>query len=375
MKARFETQAIHVGSEPDPVTGAVIPPIHVTSTYAQEAPGVHKGYDYSRADNPTRIAFESAMAALEGTKWGLAFASGVAATSTILTILKPGDHVISSDDTYGGTYRLFEQVYRKYGIDFTYVDTRDLNNINPKENTKLIWIETPSNPLMKITDIQGVAERKGNAILAVDNTFSSPYLLQPHSFGADICLHSTTKYLGGHSDLIGGVLTTTREELFEEFKFIQKSVGAVPSPLDCYMAHRGIKTLALRMKAHSENGMRVAEFLSEHPKVERVYYPGLPSHEGHAIAKAQMQAFGGMVSFEFKGDTKGLISNFKFFRLAESLGGVESLVNHPAIMTHASIPADELEKRGIGQNLVRLSVGIEHPDDLIDDLSSALAKY
>jgi cystathionine beta-lyase/cystathionine gamma-synthase len=375
MKARFETQAIHVGSEPDPVTGAVIAPIHITSTYAQEAPGLHKGYDYSRADNPTRLAFETTMAALEGTKFGLAFSSGVAATSAILTILKPGDHVISSDDTYGGTYRLFEQIYRKYGIDFTYVDTTDLNNIQPNENTRLIWIESPSNPLMKITDIEGVAERKGNAILAVDNTFSSPYLLQPHSFGADVVLHSTTKYLGGHSDLIGGVLTTGSEELFEEFKFVQKSVGAVPSPLDCYTAHRGLKTLALRMKAHSENGMRIAQFLNEHPKVDKVHYAGLPEHEGHAIAKSQMQAFGGMVSFEFKGDTNGLISNLKFFRLAESLGAVESLVNHPAIMTHSSIPEEELVKRGIGHNLIRLSVGIEHHDDLIDDLSSALAKY
>ena len=375
MKAHFETQAIHVGSEPDPVTGAVIPPIHITSTYAQEAPGVHKGYDYSRADNPTRLAFEQAMAALEGVDFGLAFASGVAATSAILTLLKPGDHVISSDDTYGGTFRLFEQIYRKYGIDFTYVDTSDASNIQPKENTKLIWIETPSNPLMKISDVRAIADRKGDAILAVDNTFSSPYLLQPHTFGADVVIHSTTKYLGGHSDLIGGVLTTHNESLFDEFKFVQKSVGAVPSAMDCYMAHRGIKTLALRMKAHSDTGMRVAEFLNDHPKVEQVYYPGLPEHPGHSVAKEQMRAYSGMVSFEFTGDVSGFMSNLKFFRLAESLGGVESLINHPAIMTHASIPADELERRGIKGNLIRLSCGIEHPDDLIDDISSTLSKF
>ena len=375
MKARFETQAIHVGSEPDPVTGAVIPPIHMTTTYEQEAPGVHKGYDYSRADNPTRLGFERAMAALEGVDFGLAFASGTAATSTILTLLKPGDHVISSDDTYGGTFRIFEQVYRKYGIDFTYVDSSDANNIQPKENTKLIWIETPSNPLMKISDVRAIADQKGDALLVVDNTFSSPYLLQPHTFGADVVIHSTTKYLGGHSDLIGGVLTTNSEELFEEFKFLQKSVGAVPSAMDCFLAHRGIKTLALRMKAHSDTGMRVAQFLDEHPKVERVYYPGLPSHPGHNIAKEQMRAYSGMVSFEFTGDVSGLMSNLKFFRLAESLGGVESLINHPAIMTHASIPADELERRGIKDNLIRLSCGVEHSDDLIDDLSSALSKF
>jgi len=375
MKARFETQAIHVGSEPDPLTGAVIPPIHVTSTYAQEAPGVHKGFDYSRADNPTRLGFEQAMAALEGVDYGLAFSSGVAATSTVVTTLMPGDHVICSDDTYGGTFRLFEQVYRKYGIDFSYVDTSDADNINVKDNTRLIWVETPSNPLMKISDIRAIADRKGQAILAVDNTFSSPYLLQPHTFGADVVIHSTTKYLGGHSDLIGGVITTSSEQLFNQYKFLQKSVGAVPSAMDCYMAHRGIKTLALRMRAHSENGLKIAKFLEEHSKVDRVYYPGLASHPQHATAKEQMQGFTGMVSFEFNGDVSGFMSSLKFFRLAESLGGVESLINHPAIMTHASIPADELERRGIKQNLIRLSVGVEHVDDLIDDLSSSLSKY
>ncbi|MBI1729903.1 cystathionine gamma-synthase [Candidatus Acetothermia bacterium] len=375
MKARFETQAIHVGSEPDPLTGAVIPPIHLTSTYAQESPGVHKGYDYSRADNPTREKYEQALAALEGAKYATAFSSGVAATSAVATLLSPGDHVICSDDTYGGTYRLFEKVYKKYGIEFSYVDTSNLKNIKLKKNTKLIWVETPSNPLMKISDIKGIASKKEDALLVVDNTFSSPYLLQPHTFGADIVIHSATKYLGGHSDLIGGAATTNDKKLFEEFKFIQKAVGAVPSPLDCYLAHRGIKTLALRMKAHSENGQRVAEFLAEHPKITKVFYPGLPSHPGHEIAKKQMRAFSGMVSFEFNGNVKGLISNMKYFTLAESLGGIESLVNHPASMTHASIPPAELKRRGIGHNLVRLSVGVEHPDDLLDDLSSVLSKY
>ncbi len=374
MKARFETQAIHVGSAPDPETGAVIPPIHLTSTYEQEAPGVHKGYDYSRADNPTRQRFEEAIAALEGANHAVAFASGVAASSAIATLLNPGDHVICSDDTYGGTYRLFERIYKKYGIEFSYVDTSDLKNISLKKNTKLIWVETPSNPLMKITDLRGVASLKENALFVVDNTFSSPYLMQPLTFGADIVIHSVTKYLGGHSDLIGGVVAVNEKSLFDEFKFIQKSMGAVPSPLDCYLAHRGIKTLALRMKAHSENGQRVAEFLAEHPKIERVFYPGLPSHPGYALAKKQMRAFSGMVSFEYKGNVKKLLPSFTYFALAESLGGIESLINHPASMTHASIPPDELKRRGIGENLIRLSVGIEHPEDLLNDLSHALSK-
>jgi cystathionine gamma-lyase len=372
MGFHFETRAIHTGSEPDPLTGAVIPPIYATSTYRQEAPGVHYGFDYSRADNPTRRHLERALADLEGAKYAVSFASGVAATAAILTLLGPGDHVLSSDDTYGGTYRLFEQIYRKYGLEFDYVDTSDLGNIVLRESTKLLWIETPTNPLMKITDIQGVAERKGKALLAVDNTFASPYLQRPLELGADLVLHSSTKYLGGHSDLIGGAVMTNDPELHERLKFIQKSVGAVPSPFDCFLVHRGIKTLAVRMKAHCENARRIAEFLSEHPKVERVYYPGLSTHPGHDSATRQMSDFGGMLSFELQGDLPRFFERLKVFTLAESLGGVESLANHPATMTHASIPEEARIRRGIRDSLIRLSIGIEHPDDLIGDLRDAL---
>jgi len=373
MKLHFETQAIHIGSEADPATGAVIPPIYATSTYEQEAPGVHKGFDYSRADNPTRQRLEKALAALEGAKYAVTFSSGVAATSAVVTLLRPGDHVLAGDDTYGGTYRLFEQVYRKYGLEFSYVDTSSLENVAPQKNTRLIWIESPTNPLMKITDIAGVAKRKKAALLVVDNTFASPYLQQPLALGADLVMHSTTKYLGGHSDLIGGVLMTNDPAIYEELKFIQKAVGAIPSPFDCFLVHRGIKTLAVRMKAHSENAHAIAEFLSEHPKVKTVYYPGLPSHPGHDIARRQMHAFSGMLSFELKGNVERFLQKLKIIALAESLGGIESLINHPAIMTHASLPPEELERRGIGRNLLRLSVGIEHPDDLIADLQEALA--
>jgi cystathionine gamma-lyase len=312
------------------------------------------------------------LADLEGAKYAVSFASGVAATAAILTLLGPGDHVLSSDDTYGGTYRLFEQIYRKYGLEFDYVDTSDLGNIVLRESTKLLWIETPTNPLMKITDIQGVAERKGKALLAVDNTFASPYLQRPLELGADLVLHSSTKYLGGHSDLIGGAVMTNDPELHERLKFIQKSVGAVPSPFDCFLVHRGIKTLAVRMKAHCENARRIAEFLSEHPKVERVYYPGLSTHPGHDSATRQMSDFGGMLSFELQGDLPRFFERLKVFTLAESLGGVESLANHPATMTHASIPEEARIRRGIRDSLIRLSIGIEHPDDLIGDLRDAL---
>jgi cystathionine gamma-lyase len=373
MKLHFETQAIHIGSEADPATGAVIPPIYATSTYEQEAPGVHKGFDYSRADNPTRQRLEQALAALEGAKYAVTFSSGVAATSAVVTLLKPGDHVLAGDDTYGGTYRLFEQVYRKYGLEFSYVDTSCLENVAPQKNTRLIWIESPTNPLMKITDIAGVSKRKKAALLVVDNTFASPYLQQPLELGADLVMHSTTKYLGGHSDLIGGVLMTNDKAVYEELKFIQKAVGAIPSPFDCFLVHRGIKTLAVRMKAHSENAHAMAEFLSEHPKVKTVYYPGLPSHPQHEIARRQMRAFSGMLSFELKGNVERFLQKLKIIALAESLGGIESLINHPAIMTHASLPEEERARRGIGENLLRLSVGIEHPDDLIADLQGALS--
>ncbi len=373
MGGRFETRAIHAGSEPDPLTGAVVPPIYAVSTFQQEAPGVHKGFDYSRADNPTRQRLERALAELEGAKYAAAFASGVAATAAILTLLEPGDHVLAGDDLYGGTYRLFEQIYRKYGLAFDYADLSDPANVRLRENTRLIWLETPTNPLLKIIDIQAIAERKGDALLAVDNTFASPYLQNPLALGADLVLHSSTKYLGGHSDLIGGAVMTNDPELYERLKFVQKSVGAVPSPFDCFLVHRGIKTLAVRMKAHCENALKIAQFLAAHPKVERVYYPGLEGHPGHEVARRQMRDFGGMVSFELGGDVRAFFKTLKVFTLAESLGGVESLANHPATMTHASIPKEERERRGIRDSLVRLSVGIEHPDDLIEDLERALA--
>jgi len=372
MSARFETRAIHAGSEPDAQTGAVIPPIYATSTYRQSAPGEHQGYDYSRADNPTRERFEQAVASLEGAEHAVAFASGIAATSAVVTLLNPGDGVISGNDLYGGTYRLFEQHFRRYGIPFAYVDTSDPANVQPDADTRLIWIETPTNPLMDVTDIQAVAERKADAWLSVDNTFSSPYLQRPHELGADLVVHSATKYLGGHSDLIGGVVTTSDSDLRDRLKSIQLSIGAVPSPFDCFLAHRGVKTLAARMRSHCDNARRVADFLQAHPRVTRLLYPGLPSHPGHEVASRQMDDFGGMLSFELDGDPSAFLQNLDVFALAESLGGIESLINHPATMTHASIPREQREARGISNGLFRLSVGIEHADDLTDDLERAL---
>lgn len=369
----FETEAIHHAQQPEEATGAVIPPIYATSTYAQLEPGVlRQGFDYSRADNPTRRRLEQALARLEGARYGLAFASGVAATSALLTLLAPGDQVLAGDDTYGGTYRLFEQVYRKYGMGFSYADLSRPEQVKLPDRTKLIWLETPTNPLMKLTDIAEVAARKGGALLAVDNTFASPYLQRPLELGADIVLHSMTKYLGGHSDIIGGALLTSDAELYERLKFIQLSVGAVPSPFDCWLVHRGLKTLALRMRAHSENGLAVARALAQHPKVGRVYYPGLEEHPNHQVAARQMSAYGGMLSFELQGNVKHFLRQLKIFTLAESLGGVESLVSQPATMTHASIPRAERLRRGIGDELIRLSVGLEHPADLIADLTNAL---
>ena len=369
----FETEAVHHAQEPEEATGAVIPPIYATSTYAQIEPSVlRQGFDYSRADNPTRRRLEQALAALEGARYGVSFASGVAATSGLLMLLEPGDHVLAIDDTYGGTYRLFERVYRKYGIDFTYADLSDLKNVKLRERTKFIWLETPTNPLLKICDIAGVAARKRDALLVVDNTFASPYLQRPMELGADVVLHSMTKYLGGHSDIIGGALVLNDKDLYDRLKFIQLSVGAVPSPFDCWLVHRGLKTLALRMKVHSENGLAVARALAEHRKVRRVYYPGLEDHPNHQIAARQMSGYSGMVSFELDGDVRRFIRELKLFTLAESLGGVESLVNHPALMTHASIPREERLRRGISDDLIRLSVGIEHPEDLLEDLGNAL---
>lgn len=378
----FETKAIHDGQEPDSQTGAVNVPIYLTSTYQQEAIGKHKGYEYSRTGNPTRAALEQALASIESGKFGLAFASGLAATTTVLSLLKNGDHIVAVDDLYGGTYRLLEKVVRNWGVTTTYVDinVEDVkssfqNAIQP--NTKLIWIETPTNPLLKIVDIASLAEiaRQNHLILVVDNTFVSPYFQRPLELGADIVVHSTTKYLGGHSDVIGGAVITSNEEIYSQLKFYQNAIGAVPSPFDSYLVLRGIKTLAVRMREHETNALYLANFLQNHPQVEKIYYPGLPSHPQHQLAKTQMSGFGGMISLELKGGfaaVEKFVSRIKLFLLAESLGGVESLVCYPVKMTHGAIPLSERLKRGIKDNLVRLSVGIEHKLDLQTDLENAL---
>ncbi|HYH28654.1 MAG TPA: cystathionine gamma-synthase [Actinomycetota bacterium] len=374
---RFETRAIHVGQEPDPTTGAAVVPIYQTSTYVQEEVGVHKGYEYSRTDNPTRTALQEVMASLEGTRHSLAFSSGMAATATLCYLLRPGDHVLVADDVYGGTYRLVSRVLAEWGIAYDTVDMTDLDAVKRAVHpeTRLAWIETPTNPLLKIIDIARVAEITREIaerpLVAVDNTFASPYLQLPVELGADIALHSTTKYIGGHSDVVGGALCYSDDELHERLRFLQNSVGAVPSPFDCFLTLRGIKTLAVRMEAHSRNGRRVAEFLAEHPKVRRVYYPGLPDHPGHELAARQMRDFGGMVSFELDSEEEALqvARSTKVFFLGESLGGVESLIEHPGRMTHMSVAGSPLE---VPATLLRLSVGIEHPDDLIADLEQVL---
>jgi cystathionine beta-lyase/cystathionine gamma-synthase len=355
-------------------------PIFQTSTYVQEAPGVNKGFEYARSQNPTRKALEEALAVIENGRFGLAFASGVAATDAVIKLLQPGNEVICGNDMYGGTYRLFTKVFEKFGIRFHYVNMHDLEAmkkiINP--NTKLIWVETPTNPLMNICDIAAVTSlaRKHNILVCVDNTFASPYLQNPLDLGADIVMHSATKYLGGHSDVIQGSLIMNDAALREQLYFIQKSCGAVPGPMDCFLVLRGIKTLGVRMKAHCENGQRIAEWLRNHPKVARVYWPGFPDHPGHDVAKKQMRGYGGMLSFELKNDSveeaKRVLSSTHLFSLAESLGGVESLINHPASMTHASIPREERIRNGLGDSLIRLSVGIEDADDLIADLEKAI---
>lgn len=378
----FETRAIHDGQEPDLQTGAVNVPIYLTSTYQQEAIGKHKGYEYSRTGNPTRTALEQALASIESGKFGLAFASGLAATTTVLSLLKNGDHIVAVDDLYGGTYRLLEKVVRNWGVTTTYVDinVEDVkssfqNAIQP--NTKLIWIETPTNPLLKILDIASLAEiaRQNNLIFVVDNTFASPYFQRPLEFGADIVVHSTTKYLGGHSDVIGGAVITSNEEIYSQLKFYQNAIGAVPSPFDSYLVLRGIKTLAVRMREHETNALHLANFLQDHPQIEHIYYPGLSNHPQHQLAKTQMSGFGGMISLELKGGfaaVEKFVSRIKLFLLAESLGGVESLICYPVKMTHGAIPEAERLKRGIKDNLVRLSVGIEHKLDLQTDLENAL---
>ena len=376
----FETRAIHEGQQPDPLTGAVIVPVYLTSTYQQEAIAKHKGYEYSRTGNPTRTALEEALASIEGGKFGLALASGVAATTTVLSLLKSGDHIVAGDDLYGGTYRLLEKVVKNWGVTTTYVDVDEVevfkNAIQP--NTKLIWLETPTNPLLKIIDIEAISKiaKENNLILVIDNTFASPYFQRPLALGADIVVHSTTKYLAGHSDIIGGGVVTSNEQLYSELKFYQNAIGAVPSPLDSWLVLRGIKTLAVRMREHEKNALFLAEFLEKHPKIERIYYPGLPSHEHYHLAKQQMKGFGGMISLELKGgfaEVERFVSRLKLFLLAESLGGVESLICYPAKMTHASLPEDERLKRGIKDNLVRLSVGIENQKDLKEDLENALS--
>ena len=363
---KIATRFIHAGAEPDPTTGAIMTPIYQTSTYVQSAPGVHKGFEYARSQNPTRQALESAMAMIENGRYGLVFSSGVAATDAVIKLLQPGDEVIAANDMYGGTYRLFTKVFEKFGIRFTYVDTTDPSHVEKALSpaTKLIWIETPTNPLMNITDIAAVAaiSKKAGAILCVDNTFASPYLQNPLDLGADIVMHSSTKYIGGHSDVIQGALIMNDPALRDQLYFIQKSCGAVPGPMDCFLALRGIKTLHVRMKQHCENGAIVAHFLRNHPKVGKVYWCGFEDHHNHDVAKRQMRGFGGMMSFVLKDDSvdnaKRVLSSTQLFSLAESLGGVESLINHPASMTHASIPREERIKNGLVDILIRLIVGI-----------------
>lgn len=374
------TRYVHAGAEPDSSTGAIMTPIYQTSTYVQEAPGVNKGYEYARSQNPTRTALERALAEIENANYALAFSSGVAATDAVIKLLQPGDEVICANDMYGGTYRLFSKVFERFGIVFKYVNTTDAENVRNAitSATKLVWLETPTNPLMNITDIAAVAAitKEKNILLAVDNTFASPYLQNPLDLGAGIVMHSVTKYLGGHSDVIQGALMMNDKELREKLYFIQKSCGAVPSPMDCFLVLRGIKTLHVRMKAHCENGRIIAHWLRNHPKIKKVYWPGFEDHPGYAVAKNQMRDFGGMLSFELneegEKEAKRVLSSTKLFSLAESLGGVESLINHPATMTHASIPREERIKNGLTDSLIRLSIGIEDAEDLIEDLKQAI---
>ena len=379
-KLRFNSATIHGGQTPDPAYGAVMPPIYQTSTYAQTTPGGHKGFEYSRTHNPTRQALEKSLASIENGKHGLAFASGLAAMDAVMKLLQPGDEVISTNDLYGGSYRLFTKIFEGFGLKFHFVGMNDLANVEAaiNKNTKLIWVETPTNPMMNVVDIAAVAQlaKKNNLRLAVDNTFASPYLQQPLNFGADIVMHSATKYLAGHSDVVLGSLVVNDDDLHQRLAFIQNASGAVPGPMDSFLTLRGIKTLHVRLQRHCENGKAVAEYLAAHPKIEKVYWPGFDTHRNHDVAKKQMKDFGGMLSFIPKGaDYKAaikIVENLKLFTLAESLGGVESLAGHPASMTHASIPKKEREKSGVVDALIRLSVGIEDAQDLIDDLAHAI---
>ncbi|WEK36695.1 MAG: cystathionine gamma-synthase [Candidatus Pseudobacter hemicellulosilyticus] len=379
---KIATKFIHAGAEPDPSTGAIMTPIYQTSTFVQEAPGKNQGYEYARSQNPTRTALESALAQIENGQYGLAFSSGVAATDAVLKLLQPGDEVIAGNDMYGGTYRLFTKIFEKFGIRFKYVDQGNAENIRAAISpaTRLIWTETPTNPLLNVTDIAAVTAigKEHKVLVCVDNTFASPYLQNPLDLGADIVMHSSTKYLGGHSDVIQGALMMNDQSLRDQLYFIQKSCGAVPGPMDCFLVLRGIKTLHVRMQRHCENGEKIAHFLRNHPRVGKVYWCGFPDHAGYAIAQKQMRGFGGMMSFTLKDDSvetaMKLLSSTHLFSLAESLGGVESLINHPASMTHASIPREERIRNGLSDSLIRLSVGIEDADDLIEDLRQAIEK-
>ncbi len=379
-KKKFATRAIHAGQSPDPATGAIMPPIYATSTYVQESPGVHKGYEYSRTQNPTRMAYERCIADLESGRHGFAFASGMAATATILELVDSGSHIVAMDDLYGGTRRLFSTVReRSAGLEFKYADLSDLNAAEAavRNTTAMIWIETPTNPLLKLVDLEAMVElgRKRGALVVVDNTFATPYLQRPLEFGCDIVMHSATKFINGHSDMVGGIVAVSDDGLAERLAYLQNSIGAVAGPFDSFLALRGVKTLDVRMERHCRSAMRIAEWLENHDRVERVLYPGLASHPQHELATRQIPGFGGIVTFFIKGglgEARRFLERCKVFSLAESLGGVESLVDHPAIMTHASVPADERAKLGIDDALIRLSVGIEDVDDLIADLGHAL---
>ena len=375
---RFETRPIHAGQDPDPRTGAVAVPIYQTSTYVQDDVGVHKGYEYSRSQNPTREALEECVASLEGGKHGFAFASGLASISTAMTLFEAGDHIVCSDDVYGGTFRVFDKIFRRYGLEFTFVDTSDLGRVRDamRDRTRMVWVETPTNPMLKITDLRELASlcRERDILLAVDNTFMSPYFQRPLELGADLVMHSSTKYLAGHSDVVGGLLVCARDDLAERLRFSQNAVGAVAGPFDAWLTLRGVKTLAVRMQRHEENARVLVDFLIEHDQVERVFYPGLESHPGHDIHAAQASGAGGMISFWLRGDleaARGFCRTTRLFFLAESLGGVESLIEHPAIMTHASVPPETRKTLGIDDNFIRLSVGIENVDDLREDLERA----
>jgi cystathionine gamma-lyase len=379
---KFGTKAVHAGVEPDPSTGAIMTPIFQTSTYVQESPAKHKGYAYARGANPTRNSLQKSLAALENGRFAICFSSGMGATDAVIKLLNPGDEVITSNDLYGGSYRMFRKVFEKYGIKFHFIDLTKATNIESvlNDKTKLFWLETPTNPLMNIVDIKACTEiaKKRDVLVAVDNTFASPYLQNPLDLGADIVMHSVTKYLGGHSDVIMGALVMNDEKLFQDLSFIQNSCGAVPGPQDSFLVLRGIKTLHLRMERHCFNGRKIAEFLKNHPKIGKVYWPGFADHPNHDIAKKQMRDFGGMLAFTLKNDNTEkaiqLMETVELFSLAESLGGVESLINHPASMTHASIPKEERIKNGLVDSLIRLSIGVEDVEDLIADLEAALTK-